>query len=122
MSRRASCRPSSAVIREDAEVRRRSPASQGVIGKVARYAYNARIYTLTLASSQFLGAQQYGGRTYSRLVRTDFEVTMKGFAWKEKFTLVYSFEDANTELPVFVSYQPRWWFKAELLLDDSQQF
>ena len=103
----------SAVIREDAEVRRRAPASRGAIGQVARYAYNAKIYTLTLASSQFLGAQQYGGRTYSRLVRTDFEVTMKGFTWKEKFTLVYSLEDADAELPVFVSYQPRWWFKAE---------
>lgn len=112
----------SAVIREDAEARRRSPGSRGASGSVARYAYNAKIYTLTLASSQFLGAQQYGGRAYSHVVRTDFEVTMKGFAWKEKFTVVYSLDDPDAELPVFISYQPKWWFKAELVLDDSQPF
>ena len=112
----------SAVIREDADVRRRAPASKGISGRVTRYAYNARTYTLTLASSQFIGSQQYGGRTYTRLVRNDFEVTRAGFTWKEKFTLVYSLDGPDAELPVFVSYQPRWWFKAELFLDESQQF
>ncbi len=112
----------SAVVHEDAEARRRAPPSQGVGGKVTRYAYNAKIYTLTLASSQFLGSQQYGGRTYTRLVRNDFEITMKGFTWKERFTLDYSLDGADSELPVFASYQPRWWFKAELFLDETQQF
>ena len=112
----------SAVVHEDAEARRRSPQSRGIGGRVTRFAYNAKIYTLTLASSQFLGSQQYGGRTYARLVRNDFEITMKGFTWREKFTLVYSLDGADAELPVFVSYQPRWWFKAELCLDETQQF
>jgi hypothetical protein len=109
-----------AVMHEDAEARRRTPASRGAVGRVARYVYNAKVYTLTLASSQFLGTQEYGGRKYASLVQDAFEITMQGFTWKEKFTVVYVLENAGTEVPVFAVYQPRWWFKVELLLDDSQ--
>jgi hypothetical protein len=112
----------SAVIHEDAEARRNGRGSQGVQGRVARYVYNAKTYTLTLASSQFIGTQQYDGRSYPNLVENDFEITMRGFTWKEKFTVVYAMEGPGTELPVFAVYQPRWWFKAELLLDESQVF
>jgi hypothetical protein len=109
-----------AVMHEDAETRRKSPASRGALGRVARYVYNAKVYTLTLAASQFIGTQEYGGRKFPSLVRNEFEITMQGFSWKEKFTVVYSLESEEVEVPVFAVYQPRWWFKAELLLDDSQ--
>ena len=109
-----------AVIHEDAETRRKTPTSRGALGRVARYVYNAQVYTLTLASSQFQGTQEYGGRKYPSTVQNEFEITMKGFTWKEKFTVVYTLEDPTAEVPVFAVYQPRWWFKVELLLDDSQ--
>jgi hypothetical protein len=109
-----------AVMHEDAEARRKSPASRGALGRVARYVYNAKVYTLTLAASQFLGTQEYGGRKFPSVIRNEFEITMKGFTWKEKFTVYYSLAGEGIEVPVFAVYQPRWWFKAELLLDDSQ--
>jgi hypothetical protein len=111
-----------AVIHEDGEARRQGRGSRGAQGRIARYVYNAKVYTLTLASSQFVGTQQYDGRSYANLVQNDFEVTMRGFTWKDKFTVVYAMEGMGVELPVFAVYQPRWWFKAELLLDDSQVF
>ena len=110
------------MMREDAEARRGGRNPRGAQGKIARYAFNAKIYTLKLASSSFLGTQQYDGRYYTNLVQNDLEITMQGFTWKERFTVVYAMEGAGTELPVFASYQPRWWFKAELLLDESQVF
>jgi hypothetical protein len=109
-----------AVMHEDAEARRHGRGPRGAEGRVARYVYNAKIYTLTLASSQFIGTQQYDGHSYSNLVDNDYDVTMQGFTWKEKFTVVYAMEESGAELPVFAVYQPRWWFKAELTLDDSQ--
>jgi chitodextrinase len=29
---------------------------------------------------------------------------------------------AIDEVPIFITYQPRWWFKAELLLDEKERF
>jgi hypothetical protein len=109
-----------AVMHDDAVLRRQQPRSRGAQGASRHYVYNARIYTLTLASSQFIGGQEYDGRKYSNLVQNDFDITMKGFTWKEKFTVAYAMEGPDVELPVFAVYQPRWWFKVELLLDDSQ--
>jgi hypothetical protein len=111
-----------AVMHEDAEARRHGRGPRGAQGRVARYVYNAKTYTLTLASSQSIGTQQYGGRSYSNLVEGDYDITMQGFTWKEKFTVVYAADDSGVEVPVFAVYQPRWWFKVELTLDDSQLF
>jgi hypothetical protein len=35
---------------------------------------------------------------------------------------VCGLDGAFTEVPVFISYQPKWWFKAELVLDDGGAF
>jgi len=110
------------VMREDAEARRRGRSPRGAQGKIARYAFNAKVYTLKLASSTFVGTQQYDGRYFANLVQNDFEISMQGFSWKERFAVVYAMESSGTELPIFASYQPRWWFKAELLLDEKQVF
>ncbi len=107
-------------IHDDAEARRAGQHARGVRGKVWRYAFNTKVYNLTLASSEYLGSQERGGRRYEKLVQNEFEISMSGFTWTERFTMVYAMDDPDIELPVFIVYQPRWWFKAELQLDDSQ--
>jgi hypothetical protein len=110
-----------ALMHEDADARRRGAGSRGAQGKSVRYLFNGKIYTLKLASSRFVGTHQYGGRYYTNLVQNEFEISMQGFSWKERFTIVYAMDTSGIELPVFATYQARWWFKAELLLDESQE-
>jgi hypothetical protein len=46
----------------------------------------------------------------------------RGESWDEQFTIVCGVDDPLAEIPVFISYQPRWWFKVELVLDEHQVF
>ena len=64
----------------------------------------------------------YGGVTYPKLLNADFEVTARGESWTERFTLVCGIDGTLAEVPVFMTYQPRWWFKVELVLDEREAF
>jgi hypothetical protein len=110
------------LIHEDVLSRRRASGSKGIAAREVRFVYNAKIYSLAITRSDFIGRAEFGGRYYDRLVQSDFEVTLRGQTWKEQFTVAYSLDGPMAELPVFVSYQPRWWFKAELVLDDREVF
>jgi hypothetical protein len=52
----------------------------------------------------------------------DFDVLNRAGGGKEQFSVVYGTDGAIEEVPVYIAYQPRWWFKAELLLDESERF
>jgi len=43
-------------------------------------------------------------------------------SWAESFTIVCGFDGPLAEIPVFLTYQPRWWFKVEMVLDERQVF
>jgi len=41
---------------------------------------------------------------------------------RERFVLVCATEGPLAGVPVFIEYQPKWWFKAQGVLDDSEVF
>jgi len=86
------------------------------------YAWYGRHYDLRRVGSRLVENATYGETTYPRLVRTDFEVRARGQSWVESFTLVLALDGPLAEVPVFVSYQPKWWFKADMVLDDRERF
>ncbi len=94
----------------------------GLTARKLAYAYNGQIYDLSLAAPHVLKNARYGDRTYPTLLDADFEVRNRATGGKEQFSIVYGTDGPFEEVPVFISYQPRWWFKAELLLDDADAF
>jgi hypothetical protein len=86
------------------------------------YAYYGYQYDLIRTSASIRTKATYAARTYPRLVETDFEVRERGDTWSESFTLVLGLDGDLAEVPVFVSYQPKWWLKADMVLDDREQF
>jgi hypothetical protein len=64
----------------------------------------------------------YGGVTYPKLLRSEFEVRARKETWAESFTIVCGLDGPLAEIPVFLTYQPRWWFKVEMVLDERQVF
>jgi len=80
------------------------------------------IYDLRLRSSEWLGSATYGGRRYERLVRLDCEHFNREKKTRERFVLVCATDGPLARVPVFIEYQPKWWFKAEGWLDDSEVF
>jgi hypothetical protein len=91
-------------------------------GVATRFNFNAVAYDLKLRTTEWMEAKEYGGRRYERLVRIDFESYNPKLRTTERFTLVCGTEGELARVPVYVKYQPKWWFKAEGVLDETQSF
>jgi hypothetical protein len=87
-----------------------------------RFNFNAVVYDLRLRSTAWVESKEYGGRRYERLVRIDFESYNPKLRTTESFTLACGTEGDLRGIPVYVKYQPHWWFKAEGVLDEKQSF
>jgi hypothetical protein len=53
-------------------------------------------------------------------VRLDFESRNRERGTTEHFVLACGTEGSLVGVPVFVRYQPKWWFKVEGVLDESE--
>ncbi|MCG6924198.1 MAG: hypothetical protein LJF30_02605 [Acidobacteria bacterium] len=87
-----------------------------------RFNFNALAYELRLRKTKWEESKTYGDRQYENLVRIDFESNNPKRKTTERFTLVVGTEGEWKGVPVYVKYQPKWWFKAEGVIDESQVF
>jgi hypothetical protein len=90
--------------------------------RTVTFTFNAALYDLTLRAAEYLPDATYGGRRFERLVRMDFESVKRVTGAKDRFTLVCGTDGDWAEVPVFVRYQPKWWLRAEGVLDEREQF
>jgi hypothetical protein len=88
----------------------------------ATFTFNAALYDMKLLSSAWIAARDYGGRRYERLLRLSFEHVNREKGTHERFALVCATDGPLARVPVFIEYQPKWWFRAEGLLDDREVF
>jgi hypothetical protein len=95
----------------------RAPARKSVA-----YAYFGKQYDLSRTSAGILTNVTLEGVTYARLVQSEFEVRARGDPSKETFTITCGVDGPLAEIPVFVSYQPKWWFRADMVLDEREVF
>ena len=86
------------------------------------YAYYVKQYDVTRVSSTVERNVTYGDVVYPKLLTSDFEIRARTESWTESFTIVCGLDGSLEEIPVFLTYQPRWWFKVEMVLDESQVF
>jgi hypothetical protein len=86
------------------------------------YVYAGRFYEVTLQSSKFQNELRAGGRTFAKVITADFRTLNRSAGSRESFTFAYGTDGDLVEIPVFITYQPRWWLRAELILDETQKF
>jgi hypothetical protein len=86
------------------------------------FTFNASVYGLRLRSTEWLDTATYGERRYERLVRMNLEHLNREKGTRERFVLVCATDGPLARTPVFIEYQPKWWFKAQGVLDDSEVF
>lgn len=92
------------------------------VGRTLPFTFNATVYDLRLRDVDRVPAATYGGRRYERLVSLRFESFNRELRTRERFTLVCGTEGPLARVPVFLEYQPKWWFKAEAVLDETERF
>jgi hypothetical protein len=108
------------LLHDGAEIVKRTGKAPGK--KSLAWAYYTKQYDIVRASSELQTKVTYGGVTYPRLLKSEFEVKARGESWTESFTIVFGIDGPLAEVPVFMTYQPRWWFKIELVLDEREAF
>jgi hypothetical protein len=98
----------------------RAPGSEGPRPRIVQYTFNAGVYDLVITSWERVERARYGTRTYEKLVRLEFESRNREKGTTERFAFACGTEGDLAEVPVFVRYQPKWWFKVEGVLDEDE--
>jgi hypothetical protein len=86
------------------------------------FAFNGMLYDLRLRKTKWEESKEYGDHRYENLVRIELESHNRKLDTTEKFTLACGTEGRWKGVPVYVKYQPKWWFKTEGVIDESQTF
>jgi hypothetical protein len=83
------------------------------------YAYYGRLYELRRTRSRNIPNLQIAQRSYGPAVAADFVITSAHDGEQTKFSMTYGTQGAFAEVPLTVTYQPRWWMQVELTIDEA---
>jgi hypothetical protein len=83
------------------------------------YVYQNTVYDLSIRGVAWLGRTRVGARTFDRLVRTDLSVRNRKTAEITRFSITYSPEPDVSALPVQITFQPSFWLRIELRLEEA---
>ncbi|MGE3512601.1 MAG: hypothetical protein AB7N65_27365 [Vicinamibacterales bacterium] len=84
------------------------------------YVYNHVAYDLAVVRTEGEGARTIAGRPYAHLVAADLAVRNRETRYVTRFRIRYAPREVGggVTVPVQIVYQPNWWLKIELSLDD----
>jgi hypothetical protein len=83
------------------------------------YVYYGRIYELRRTRAQRIPNVHLGPTSYGPAVAADFVSTSTYDGDQTRFSITYGTQGAFAEVPLRVTYQPRWWMQIELTIDDA---
>jgi hypothetical protein len=83
------------------------------------YVYHGRIYELRRAGARTIPDARIGRASYGRAIAADFIITSKHDGDQTRFSMTYGTDGRFAQVPLIVSYQPRWWMEVTLTLDDA---
>ena len=85
----------------------------------ATYVYKGTLYDLNLRSVEPIRQARVGSKNFANLVRGEYTIRNRETGGTTEFAVTYGVNGALADVPVQASYQPKWWFKVELQLDDT---
>ena len=101
-----------------ASVRAARREQAGPALKTVSYVYRSDVNDLRLEKTEKTDLT-VGPTLYSNLIRGTFVVRNRTTGSTTEFTVTYGTDGGLAEVPVHAAYEPHWWLKIELLLDDS---
>jgi len=84
------------------------------------FVYKDAVYDLIPRRVERIAALRTESGVYENLLRTDMSVKNRTTGSITGFSITYGSEGSLAGVPVAVKYQPNWWFKVELELDEGQ--
>jgi len=88
-------------------------------GTPLTYVYHGKLYELRGTGVQFKPTFEVGASRYAHVVFGQFAMKNLTDGEVTRFALSYAIDGALAEVPLSVSYQPRWWMQVDLALSDD---
>jgi hypothetical protein len=85
----------------------------------APIAYHGKIYELRQADARTIPDLRIAGTSYGRAIAADFTSTSTSDGEQSRFSMTYGTEGRFAQVPLTVSYRPRWWMEVNLTVDDA---
>jgi len=82
------------------------------------YVYKNTFYTLRLRKCDFERTLKIGDRVFHDVIRAELDTRNMSTGKHTPFRLVYGTAGDLKAVPLLIVFRPRWWFEAELVLDD----
>ncbi len=86
----------------------------------ATFVYHGKLYQLRATHGRLIGTARVGERTYDHLIGSEFQIKNLASGDVSDFSMTYATDGPFAELPISVTYQPRWWMEIHLTLDDTR--
>ncbi len=83
------------------------------------YVYHGRLYELRAIRTQQIPSLTAGPNVFSDVIAAEFENRSVQDGELTRFSLTYGTTGALAEIPLTISYRPRWWMQIDLALDDE---
>jgi hypothetical protein len=84
------------------------------------FVYKDAVYDLIPRAVERVAALRTQTGVYEHLLRTDIAVKNRATGTTTGFSITYGTEGPLAGVPIVAMYQPNWWFKVKLELDDAQ--
>jgi hypothetical protein len=83
------------------------------------YVYYGKLYDLRRTHSSAVPSFRIGARDFGPAVAADFVIVNRKDGEQTKFSMTYGTSGGYVEVPLAVTYQPRWWIQVDLTIDDA---
>ena len=88
-------------------------------GTPLTYVYHGKVYELRGTSVQLKPTVEMNSSLYARVVSAQFATKNLADGEEARFALSYAIDGRLAEVPLTISYQPRWWLQVNLALADD---
>jgi hypothetical protein len=80
------------------------------------YVYGDRLYELRLTGTEAIARFERDGRVFQRVIRGRFETGRPDDRPGSRFEVIFGTEGPLAEIPIVITYQPKWWLHVELTI------
>ena len=90
------------------------------LSEAVPYVYHGKTYQVRATRARAVASAHIGANTYDHLIESQFQVKNVATGALTDFSLTYAADGPLAEIPISVTYQPRWWIEIHLTLDDTK--
>ena len=83
------------------------------------FVYHGKLYLLRATHSRVMDGERIGTTKYDHLIASQFQIKSTTANSVTDFSMTFAPDGPLAEIPISVTYQPRWWIEIQLTLDDS---